>query len=160
MVAPSGAKWSDEARDVAPMFLGEFQHTLDAKGRVILPARYREALEEGAVMTKVDGALAVYPRNDWEEVARRIQERAREGGTQRQAARAYFAGAAEVTPDRQGRIAVPQQLRTYAGLERDVVVVGVFDRLEVWDAQRWRERLEEGDRSLSTGAEELSDFIS
>jgi MraZ protein len=122
------------------MFLGEYQHSLDAKGRVILPARFREALAAGAVIAKaLDGCLAVDPREEFGKVAENVRAMAQQGTTERQAARSFFAGAAEVVPDKQGRVAVPQTLRDFAGLERDVVVVGQLAHVEIWDAQRWRD---------------------
>lgn len=140
------------------MFLGEYQHTLDAKGRVILPAKFREQLEGGGVIAKtIDGCLGVYTMEGWQEVAESIREKARRGATERQAARTLFAGAAQVEPDRQGRIAIPPNLRQFAGLERDVVVAGVYSRIEIWDGERWRQRVVEGDTSL-TAADDLPDF--
>jgi len=105
------------------MFLGEYQHSLDAKGRVILPARFRDQLEGGAVMARaLDGCLAVYPVDEFDRLATRIREVRERGGDQRQTARTFFAGAIEIAPDKQGRVAVPQHLRDYAGLEREVIV--------------------------------------
>ena len=95
------------------MFLGEHQHSLDAKGRVILPARFRDQLEGGAVMAKaLDGCLAVYPVEEFQRVAANLREKRARGATERQAARSYFSGAVEIAPDKQGRVAVPQHLRT------------------------------------------------
>lgn len=121
------------------MFLGEHQHALDAKGRVILPARFRERLADGAFLSRLhDGCLAVYPPEEFEVVAQEMKEKARRGPAERQAARAFFAGTVDVVPDRQGRIPIPPHLREFAGLERDVMVNGVYDRVELWDAERWR----------------------
>jgi MraZ protein len=140
------------------MFLGEYQHTLDAKGRVILPVKFRDELQGGGVIGKTrDRAIAVYPTDEWEAVAREVQEIAKRGPTERQAARSFFAGATEVEPDKQGRVPVPPQLREYAALDRDVVVVGVFNRIEIWDAATWREKNAEGEQALATEAA-LADF--
>jgi MraZ protein len=140
------------------MFLGEFQHTLDAKGRVILPAKFRDQLEGGAVIAKtLDGCLAVYPIDEWGTVSNEVREIAKRGPQARQAARSFFAGAQEVEPDRQGRVAVPTHLRSYANLERDVVVAGVFSRIEIWDSETWRQKNAEGEQALA-GESELSDF--
>jgi len=142
-----------------PMFLGEHQHSLDAKGRVILPARFRDQLEDGAVMAKaLDGCLAVYPVDEFHRVAANLREARARGATERQAARSYFSGAVEITPDRQGRVAVPQHLREYAGLDREVIVVGGFDHIEIWNAQRFRERDAEGIASMVAG-EGINDFM-
>lgn len=141
------------------MFLGEHQHSLDAKGRVILPARFRDQLEGGAVMAKaLDGCLAVYPLEEFARVAQKLREARERGSRERQAARTFFTGAVEIAPDRQGRVAIPQHLRDYAALDRDVIVAGVFDHIEIWDAQRFRERDREGTASISEG-EGIHDFV-
>jgi MraZ protein len=140
------------------MFLGEFQHSLDAKGRVILPADFREQLEGGAVMARaLDGCLAVYPVAEFERVARKLQEARERGPRERQAARALFSGAAPITPDKQGRVTVPQNLREYAHLEREVAVIGSFDHIEIWDAQAFRARDAEGIAAMVEG-EGIHDF--
>ena len=142
------------------MFLGEHQHSLDAKGRVILPARFRDQLEGGAVMARsLDGCLAVYPTDEFvDRVARKLQDARERGSRERQAARTLFSGATELTPDKQGRVAVPQHLREYAGLERDVIVAGGFDHIEIWDARRFREREQEGIAAM-VGGEGIDDFM-
>ena len=141
------------------MFLGEYQHSLDAKGRVILPARFRGQLEGGAVMARaLDGCLAVYPLAEFDRVARKLREARERGPRERQAARSFFSGATEFTPDSQGRVAVPQHLREYAALDRDVIVSGGFDHIEIWDAQRFRERDQEGIASMTQG-EGIDDFM-
>lgn len=142
------------------MFVGEYQHSLDTKGRVILPAKFRDQLADGSVVTKSgsgDGCLVVYTAEEFMRVAEDARQKSRRGPRERQAARSFFAGAAEITPDKQGRVALPQHLRDYAGLERDVVVAGIFSRIEIWDAATWREREREGDLLL-TEAEGLDDF--
>ncbi|MFN8035895.1 MAG: division/cell wall cluster transcriptional repressor MraZ [Acidimicrobiia bacterium] len=140
------------------MFLGEFQHSLDAKGRVILPAKFRDQLVDGAFVAKGgDGCLFVYTAEEFLNVATDVREKAKQAVTAREAARTFFSGAAEIAPDKQGRVAIPQHLREFAGLERDVVVAGVFSRIEIWDSARWRERERLGDAALTAG-EDLNDF--
>lgn len=140
------------------MFLGEYQHMLDAKGRVILPVRFRGQLERGGVIARtVDRCLGLYPPEEWEQVANHARERARLGQRERQAARVFFAGATDVVPDKQGRVAIPQHLREYAGLERDVVVTGAHSRIEIWDQARWVEVSREAEASLGDAAD-LDDF--
>jgi MraZ protein len=142
------------------MFLGEYQHSLDAKGRVILPARFRGQLEGGAVMAQaLDGCLAVYPRAEFEDrVAAKLIEVRGRGSRERAAVMSYAAGAHEFMPDTQGRVAIPNKLREYAGLEREIVVVGGIDHVQIWDAQRFRERDAEGIASMVAG-EGIDDFM-
>jgi MraZ protein len=141
------------------MFLGEYQHSLDAKGRVILPAKFRDQLEGGAVMARaLDGCLAVYPVEEFQRVASNLQDARSRGATERQAARSYFSGAVEITPDKQGRVAIPAQLRTFAKLEREVIVAGNFDHLEIWDAPTFTQRDQEGQASI-VGGEGINDFL-
>jgi MraZ protein len=141
------------------MFLGEYQHSLDAKGRVILPARFRGQLEGGAVMARaLDGCLAVYPLAEFDRVARKLRDARERGPRERQAARSFFSGATEFTPDGQGRVAIPQHLREYAALDREVIVSGSFDHIEIWDAQRFRERDQQGVASMAEG-EGIDDFM-
>ena len=142
------------------MFLGQYQHSLDEKGRVILPAKFRSQLEGGAYMARgLDGCVCVYPTDEWERVSKNMRDLSTRGATERQAARSFFAGAAEVAPDRQGRVPVPVHLREFGGLslEREVVVAGVLSRIEIWDAARWMQREQEGEQVISA-AEGIPDF--
>jgi MraZ protein len=141
------------------MFLGEFQHSLDAKGRVILPAEFRDQLAGGAVIARgLDGCLSVYPREEFETMAETVREKSRRGERERRAARSFFAGAKPVAPDRQGRVAIPQNLREFAGLGRDVMVVGIDFRIEIWDTARWREQDDAGQQDIAS-AEGLEDVF-
>jgi MraZ protein len=141
------------------MFLGEYQHSLDAKGRIILPARFRDQLEGGAVMARaLDGCLAVYPLAEFDRVARKLRDARERGPRERQAARTFFSGAHQFVPDGQGRVAIPQHLREYAALDREVVVTGGFDHAEIWDAQRFRVRDAEGVAAIEAG-EGIDDFM-
>jgi MraZ protein len=131
-------------------FLGEYQHALDAKGRFILPARFREHLGDQAYVTSEnDGCLALWRPEEFDVKASEIRERARQG--ERDVQRAFFAGAMEASPDKQGRVAISQALRDFAGLERDVVVVGLFDHIEIWDAAAWQRTKETGEQRLAAG---------
>ena len=141
------------------MFLGEYQHSLDAKGRVILPAKFRDQLEGGAVMARaLDGCLAVYPVDEFARLAAHLQDARSRGATERRAARSYFSGAVEITPDKQGRVAIPASLRTFAKLEKDVTVTGNFDHLEIWDHETFNQRDREGTASIVEG-EGINDFV-
>jgi MraZ protein len=140
------------------MFLGEFQHSLDAKGRVILPAKYRDQLAAGAFVTKGrGGCLSVFTPEEFDNVASQVREQSKRGPRELNAARSFFAGASEIQPDRQGRVALPQNLREFAGLEREVMVVGLYSRIEIWDRARWLELDRAGAQAL-TESDELPDF--
>jgi MraZ protein len=140
------------------MLLGEYEHTVDDKNRLTLPAKFREALAGGVVVTRgMDGCLFAYSRDDWLE---RFQSRvggldplSREG---RKLQRHFFSGAAEAEVDKQGRIMIPATLLRYAGLQRDVVVAGVHDHLEIWDRETWRRELNEVEGSAEHVAERLA----
>ena len=140
------------------MLLGEYEHTVDDKNRLTLPAKFREALAGGVVVTRgMDGCLFAYSRDDWLE---RFQSRvggldplSREG---RKLQRHFFSGAAEAELDKQGRIMIPATLLRYAGLQRDVVVAGVHDHLEIWDRDTWRRELNEVEGSAEHVAERLA----
>lgn len=124
------------------MLIGEYSHTLDQKGRINFPVRLRDDLGEQFVITKgLDTCLSVYPMEEW----RRLEEKLRElpRAKSRVVQRFIFAGAVEVMPDKQGRIVIPSNLRDYAGIERDVVIIGASDRVEIWDAGRWQEACSE-----------------
>lgn len=120
------------------MFLGEYQHTLDPKGRVILPAVFREHLQDGLVMTVgQDHCLTVHPTATWQTVLEGLRELRTTDRRERAFARVMTASAHPEELDRQGRITIPARLREYAGLDKDVAVVGADSRIEVWDAKRW-----------------------
>lgn len=117
------------------MFLGEYQHSLDAKGRVILPSRYRARFAEGLVLTKGQvGCLYVYPREEYDRVAQDLI-----ASNRPDVARVFFSGSSEDVPDGQGRVVIPETLRRYASLDRDVTVVGNGHRMEIWDRSRFEQ---------------------
>lgn len=119
------------------MLIGEYQHNVDVKGRVIVPAKFREDLGSHFYITKgLDGCLFVLSSQEWKRLTDKIQ--AMPISKARGLQRFFFSGAAEVEPDKQGRILVPQQLREYAGLERDVTFIGTSTRAELWDSDKWR----------------------
>jgi len=141
------------------MFLGEYQHSLDAKGRIILPARFRGQLEGGAVMARaLDGCLAVYPVEDFHRVATKLLDARERGARERDATRVLFGGASEFSADGQGRVVIPDKLREYAGLDRDVIVTGAYDHVEIWDLQRFREHEAQGSAAIADG-EGIADFM-
>ena len=121
------------------MFLGTYTPKLDDKGRLILPAKFREALAEGLVVTRMqDRALAVYPKETFEALMAPVSSAPMTIRQVRDYQRMMSAGASFEVPDKQGRITVPAVLRAYAGLERDVVVIGAMNRAEIWNAEAWQ----------------------
>jgi transcriptional regulator MraZ len=131
------------------VFTGEYRHTVDDKGRLAVPARFRAQLDGGAVVARwLDTCLAIYPRTAWEELAAKVRSLPITDPGARNFQRYLFAGAFEAELDRQGRVLVPQSLRQFAGLEGDAVVVGSLDHAEIWAPARWddyRRELEDPD---------------
>ena len=116
------------------MFMGEYNHTVDEKGRLIIPSKFREELGDEFVVTKgLDGCLFVYDESEWERLEDKLKALPLTNRDARAFARFMLAGAAKVEPDKQGRILLPQNLRTFAGLEKDVVLIGVAGRIEIWN---------------------------
>lgn len=126
-----------ERKRAAPMLMGEFQHNMDQKGRVTVPSRFREDLGERFCLCKgLDGCLFVLSLEQWQRLVEKITAIPLAKG--RSVQRYFLAGAAEVEPDKQGRVLVPQNLREHAGLDKDVTLVGMGSRAEMWDTARWR----------------------
>lgn len=122
------------------MFMGEYSHSIDPKGRLIVPAKYREALGLEFVVTKgLDGCLFVYPKREWESIEEKFRQVPLTTKDARKFSRFFFAGAAMVELDKQGRVLLPSVLREYAGLDKDVVLVGVLNRVEIWSKDRWED---------------------
>jgi MraZ protein len=122
------------------VFLGTHTPRLDDKGRLFLPAKYRDELAGGVVVTKGQGqerCLYVFPKDEFARIAEALRTQPETTQAVRDRSRVFFASASDEIPDRQGRITVPLGLRTYAGLQRDCVVVGANTRLEIWDTQAW-----------------------
>ena len=128
------------------MFLGEYQHSADEKGRVVLPRKFGDGLSDGCVITKgQDRCLYVFAMDRWDEELEKMKRLPRSDRRARSFSRSFFAGAADVQLDKQGRIQVPPVLREFAGLDRDVTVVGVADRIEIWSTERWQEVVSDAD---------------
>ena len=139
------------------MFLGEHDHTLDEKGRLTLPAKYRDSFPEGLVLTRgMDGCVYAYAKADWAELASRLASLDSLSRDDRMIQRHFFSGAAEVTLDRQGRVMIPAPLAGHANLDRDVVVAGVHDHLEIWDRAAWRAQIEDVEGRAEDVAERLA----
>lgn len=122
------------------MFMGEYNHTIDAKGRLIMPSKFRETLGDEFVVTKgLDGCLFVYPNKEWQAFEEKLRTLPLTNKNARQFSRFFLAGAATCEVDKQGRILLPAVLREFAELEKDVVLVGVLSRIEIWSKEKWLE---------------------
>lgn len=118
--------------------MGEYNHTIDAKGRLIIPAKFREALGEEFVLTKgLDGCLSIYPMDEWKIFEEKLKVLPLTDKNARAFVRFFVAGATSCELDRQGRILVPGTLREFAGLEKEVVLTGNLTRIEVWSKEKW-----------------------
>lgn len=130
------------------MFLGEFTHSIDDKGRLTIPAKFRGELAAGLVVTRgFDQNLMVFPLKEWETLAEKIAQRPLSDQSARAFRRRVFSGAMDLEPDRQGRILLPQHLREFAGLNGEAVIAGMFNYLEIWSAAAWQPVRQEIDNS-------------
>ena len=138
------------------MFLGTHTPRLDDKGRLILPAKYREELSEGLVLTKgQERCLYVFPESEFGRITEALRTAPVTSKAVRDYSRVFFASAADEIPDKQGRITIPPALREYAALQRDCVVIGANTRLEIWDATAWETYLDQQEGAFSEASEEV-----
>ena len=138
------------------MFMGEYNHTIDAKGRLIVPAKFREILGDNFIVTKgLDGCLFVCPNDEWTRFEEKLKSLPLTNKNARQFTRFFLAGAAACEVDKQGRILLPQVLREFASLEKDVVLVGVASRIEIWSRERWDESMNTYDGDMDEVAENM-----
>lgn len=142
------------------MFYGEHDHTIDRKGRLIIPSRFREVMKEHyterLIATRgLDHCLFLFPEDEWRTQESRFRSLSFTKQEARRFNRFFFSGAAELNCDRQGRILIPPYLKEYAGIKRDVIVVGVSNRIEVWDKEEWKKIYEQGKDSYEQIAEKL-----
>ena len=133
------------------MFLGQYLHALDSKGRLTVPVRFRDELEVGLVMTRgYEPCLLVYPQETWAALAQKVAQMPAASLVARSYARLVFGNAFEAVPDKMGRVLIPAVLRAYAGIEEEAVVVGVNSYIEIWNPARWQEILDRDDANLPT----------
>ena len=138
------------------MFLGTYTPRLDDKNRLVLPARFREQFADGLVITKgQERCLYVFPQEEFARITEALSTAPVTAKSVRDYSRVFFASASDELPDKQGRITVPPALRTYAGLQRDCVVIGANTRLEIWDTQAWETYLATQEDSFAEAAEEV-----
>ena len=139
------------------MFLGEFEHAIDDKGRLAIPAKFRSALEQGLYLTRgVDRCLVIWDGDSWRAMAERVRDLNPWQSDARRMQRHFFAGAVQAQPDKLGRVVIPQYLRSYANLDGEVVVVGLADRIEVWGKSEWERERSEAESGSADLAEHLA----
>lgn len=141
------------------MFLGEYQHSLDEKSRVTIPAKFREEVGYKFVVTKgLDNCIFLYPQDEWQLIEKKLRALPLTRADVRSFVRFFFSGAAELDIDKQGRIVLPPNLREYAGIEREVIIIGVGSRVEIWSAENWTDYNESAQSSYEEIAESLVDL--
>lgn len=140
------------------MFLGEYHHNLDAKGRLAIPVKFRESLKGGAVVTRgLDNCLTIYSKNQWNKIAQQLSALPMTNPNARAYIRFMLAGAMEVDLDRSGRVVLPQYLREFANLSGAVVVAGLFNRIEIWNEKDWHDFEQKAEKDSSAIASQLTD---
>lgn len=138
------------------MFIGEYSHNIDTKGRLAIPSKFRVKLKKGAVVTKgLDKCLFLYSQEQWKKIAEKLAKQPFNKSSARAFARLMLAGAMEAEFDRQGRIVLREHLRKYAGLTKKAVVAGLYDRVEIWDEKIWERYSKQAERNSGKIAEEL-----
>lgn len=138
------------------MFIGEYCYSIDSKNRLGLPVKFRKQISQGAVVTRgLESCLFLFPKKTWNDLATNISKMPISKAKNRAFGRLMLAGAMEVKLDKHGRISLPDYLKKYAGLNKKVVVAGVYDRLEIWDENKWKNYKKESEKDSSEIAEAL-----
>lgn len=141
------------------MFIGQFEHTIDEKGRIAIPSKFRKKLKGEAIITKgLDGCLFFYSREKFTKMADSLGDLPLSKSSARLYSRLMLAGASEVSFDSQGRIIIPGYLRTFGKLKESVILVGLYDRVEIWDKSTWAKNESSADKKAEEIVEELIDF--
>lgn len=141
------------------MFIGEYRHTLDEKGRLIIPAKFRERLGETFVMTRgLERCLFVYPLSEWQALEGKLKKLPFTKKDARAFTRFFFSGASDCELDKQGRVTISSVLRDYAAIEKECVIIGVSNRIEVWNKETWEQYVSESEQSFAEISESLIDF--
>ncbi len=141
------------------MFIGEYQHNLDTKGRITMPSKFREELGNTFYITKgMDGCLFVFPEEEWIEMDKKIKGLRLSRKDARGIARLFYAGAIDVSLDKMGRVLLPGNLRKYASLNKEAIVIGVSSRVEIWDKDRWQSYNDDEDFNYDMLTESMADL--
>ena len=140
------------------MLIGEFSHGMDKKNRIIIPSKLRDGLGETFIMTKgLDSCLYIYPKDEWQTFEQKLKSLPLTDKNVRSFVRFFFSGANEMEPDKMGRVLIPQSLLSYAGIEGEVVSVGMMDRVEVWSKEKW-EAYNESEMDMDAIAEKMNEL--
>ncbi|HEY2493925.1 MAG TPA: division/cell wall cluster transcriptional repressor MraZ [Paenibacillus sp.] len=141
------------------MFMGEYQHSIDDKGRVIIPVKFRDLLGTSFVVTRgLDQCLFAYPKDEWSILEQKLKSLSLMKSDARAFTRFFFSGATECEWDKQGRVNLPGNLREYAKLEKDCIVLGVSNRMEIWSKNMWNEYFQQSEQTFNDIAEKLVDL--
>ena len=141
------------------MFIGEYSHNLDEKGRLAVPKKFRSDLQKGAVVTRgLDNCLFLYTKKEWAKLAEKLAGLPFAQANTRAFTRLMLAGAMDVDIDKQGRIMLPDYLRQFAGIKKEIVVAGLYSRLELWDTKKWEEYKKRTEAESNKIAEQMSEL--
>ena len=141
------------------MFIGEYAHTIDEKGRMAVPSKMRRDVGSGAVVTRgIDNCLWLFPKKEWQTLAEKLSSLPLSDANSRAFSRLMLAGAMEVEFDSQGRVLIPSYLRTFAGLRKNAIVAGLYNRLEIWDSSQWNEYKSKTEKATDQIAKHMADL--
>lgn len=141
------------------MFIGEYQHNLDEKGRLQVPVKFRSKLADGAVITRgLDSCLFLYTKEEWQKIAEKVSALPMSNTQARSFARLLLAGAMEVEFDKTGRIVIPAFLRQYAGLKKSAILVGLWSKIEIWSEENWRQFQSKAEQEVEDNISQLEDL--
>lgn len=141
------------------MFIGEYTHSIDEKGRMAIPSKMRKDISTGAVVTRgIDNCLWLFPKKEWQALAEKLASLPLSDANSRAFSRLMLAGAMEVEFDSQGRILLPGYLRTFAGLKKNAIVAGLYNRLEIWDSEKWTQYKDKTEKATDQIAKHMADL--
>lgn len=141
------------------MFIGEYSHTIDEKGRMAIPSKMRRDIGSGAIVTRgIDNCLWLFPKKEWQTLAEKLSNLPLSDANSRAFSRLMLAGAMEVEFDSQGRILLPGYLKSFAGLKKSAVIAGLFNRLEIWDREKWQEYKQISEKATDQIARHMADL--